>query len=159
LEHRRDARARLPWWTLFRTEAARYELPRVVWADIGKQLRPRVLPAGDPTVPLNSCYVLRASSLEDALALELLLGSRVAAAWFEALAEPARGGFRRFMGWTVATLPIPRRWESARVALADLSRRRSAGHDVTTDEITDCVADVYEIPMQSLEPLLRWSHA
>ena len=83
LERRRDARARLPWWSLFRTDAARHEAPRVVWADIGRTLRPRVLAAGDPTVPLNSCYVLRTASLDDALALDALLASPIAAAWFE----------------------------------------------------------------------------
>ena len=156
LERRRDARARLPWWTLFRTEAARHEAPRVVWADIGKRLRPRVLASGDPTVPLNSCYVLRASSLEDAWALETLLGSAVAAAWFEALAEPARGGFRRFMGWTVATLPVPSDWASARIPLARLARRRAAGETISTDEHHTVVADAYDIPVRHLDPLIRW---
>lgn len=157
LERRRDARGRMPWWSLFRTDAARHEAPRVVWADIGRRLRPRVLAAGDPTVPLNSCYVLRTTSLEDALALDVLLASPIAAAWFETLAEPARGGFRRFMGWTVATLPIPNDWINARRTLADIARRRNRGESIAADDLNTAIADTYGIPMRHLEPLLRWN--
>jgi hypothetical protein len=157
LERRRDARARLPWWTLFRTEGARHETPRIVWADIGRTLQPRILAAGDPTVPLNSCYVLRTTSLDDALALDTLLASPIAAAWFDVLAEPARGGFRRFMGWTVASLPVPKEWATARVALAELARRRQRGEPICVDEHSTTVADAYGIPMRHLEPLVRWN--
>ncbi len=156
LERRRDARARQPWWTLHRTEAARFESPRVVWADIGKRLRPRILAAGDPTVPLNSCYVLRSASLDDAQAMATLLASPIAAAWFEALAEPARGGFRRFLGWTVATLPVPADWSTARVALASLATRRAAGEDIPEHEQVAVVAASYGLSVQSLAPLLDW---
>lgn len=158
LESRRDARGRAPWWSLFRTDAARSESPRVVWADIGRQLRASVLAAGDPMVPLNSCYLMRAPSMDDAFALEALLASPIAAAWFEALAEPARGGFRRYMGWTVATLPIPADWTVARVALAELGRQRAANTAGTRLEQTAIVADAYGIPLRHLEPLLAWSH-
>lgn len=163
LERRRDARARQPWWTLFRTESARHESARVVWADIGKRLRPRVLAPGDPTVPLNTCYVLRTPSLDDAWAVAALLGSPVARAWFDVLAEPARGGFRRFMGWTVATLPVPDNWLVARIALADFARRhqhRLLVHDAVRDEEhTTLIADAYGIPVRSLQPLVRWTHS
>lgn len=163
LERRRDARARQPWWTLFRTESARHESARVVWADIGKRLRPRVLAPGDPTVPLNTCYVLRTPSLDDAWAVAALLASPVARAWFDVLAEPARGGFRRFMGWTVATLPVPNNWLVARIALADFARRHPAAlsvHDAMRDEEhLTVVADAYGIPVRSLEPLVRWTHS
>ena len=92
-------------------------------------------------VPLNSCYLMRAPSMDDAFALEALLASPIAAAWFEALAEPARGGFRRYMGWTVATLPIPADWTVARVALAELGRQRAANTAGTRLEQTAIVAD------------------
>ncbi len=156
LEQRKDSRARQPWWTLFRTDAARHEAPRVVWADIAKRLRPRVFPAGDPTVPLNSCYVMRTASLDDAYALHTLLSSPLAAAWFEALAEPARGGFRRYMGWTVATLPVPVDWAAARVPLAALGRRRSSGEPVSEQEHLDVVATAYGVSVAATQPLLAW---
>ncbi len=157
LEQRRDARAKQPWWTLHRTEGARHESPRVVWADIGKRLQPRVLDTGDPTVPLNSCYIIRTSSLQDALALETLLASPIAAAWLNALAEPARGGFRRFLGWTVATLPVPADWTRARPALAELASLRHRGNTITDEETLAVIADAYGIDTTLFTPLLRWT--
>ena len=156
LETRRDARSRTPWWSLFRTDAARHEAARLVWADIGKRLRTRVLAAGDPTVPLNSCYVLRTPSTEDAWALSALLASPVCRAWLNCLAEPARGGFRRYLGWTVASLPLPANWMSARSSLTPLGQRLASRTCVSPEEHTEITADAYGIPVASLQPLLDW---
>ncbi|MEP6766116.1 MAG: hypothetical protein ABJB66_17510, partial [Gemmatimonadaceae bacterium] len=156
LETRRDARAKHPWWTLFRTEAARSEAARLVWADLGKSLRTTILAPGDPTVPLNSCYVLRTPSLEDAYALNTLLTSPLTAAWLDAIAEPARGGWRRFLGWTVAALPVPADWESARNRLAEFSRRQRSVNPPSAEEHVVVTADAYGIPVRSLTPLLEW---
>lgn len=159
LESRRDARHRTPWWTLFRTEAARADTPRLVWADFGRTLRTRVLHAGDPTVPLNTCYVLRAASLEDAYALEALLSSPIASAWLDTIAEPARGGWRRFLGWTVSALPVPADWMRARLLLAPLGRRRAAGDPPSPDEHLDVAASAYGVDPRRLTALLDWQHA
>ncbi|MDQ6611549.1 MAG: hypothetical protein M3Y64_03875, partial [Gemmatimonadota bacterium] len=157
LETRRDARAKQPWWTLFRTEAARSEAARLVWADLGKSLRTTILAPGDPTVPLNSCYVLRTPSLEDAYALNTLLTSPLTAAWLDAIAEPARGGWRRYLGWTVAALPIPADWPSARRKLADFSRRQQMPLPPSPEAHVAVTADAYGIPVQSITPLLEWA--
>jgi hypothetical protein len=146
----------MPWWTLFRTEAARADTPRVVWADIGKRLRTRVLDAGDPTVPLNSCYVVRTTGIDDAHALDALLNSTIAAAWLDVLAEPARGGFRRFLGWTVATLPVPHDWLRARSLLAPIGQRLARHESVPIHEHDQAVADAYDVPLRLLTPLLEW---
>lgn len=156
LETRRDARARQPWWTLFRTEAARSESARLVWADLGRTLRTRILPPGDPTVPLNTCYVLRTASLTDARALNTLLTSPVAAAWLDVIAEPARGGWRRFLGWTVAALPVPSNWERARVLLSEHKPSPDKGDDAAKRGHAEVVANAYEIPLEQLMPLLDW---
>ena len=116
LAARSDARGRR-WWSLFRVDAAARAKPRVVWADFGRRPRALVLPAGDPTVPLNSCYVLPCETERDAWALAALLNSTIAAAWLNAIAEPARGGYRRYLGWTVAQLPLPSDWSRARGVL------------------------------------------
>lgn len=158
LEDRRDARSRGPWWKLFRTEAARFDSPRLVWADIGRTLRTTVLQAGDPTVPLNSCYVLPTPSIEDAHALNALLTSPIAGAWLDCIAEPARGGFRRFLGWTIASLPTPADWLSVRLPLAMTGRRIANGDPPTEDEHVAVVADAYGVPAQLLLPLLEWNH-
>jgi len=157
LDARRDARTSTPWWSLFRTDAAHAEAPRLVWADIGKQLRTRVLAAGVPTVPLNSCYVMRPPALDDALALHTLLESPLVAAWLNAIAEPARGGFRRFLGWTVAALPLPPNWITARIALADISRYTASGHTLSTDDHISATADAYGVSVASMQPLLDWN--
>ena len=163
LERRQDARGRTAWWTLFRTEAARHDCPRLIWADLGRQLRPRILDTGDPTVPLNSCYLLRTPALDDAWALEVLLSSPIAAAWFHALAEPARGGFKRFLGWTVASLPLPTNWEQARRTLVafrrDTRRRGLRTPADCPEEQTAVVAAAYGLPLRTLSPLLQWSTA
>src|SRR6185503_13978444 len=90
---RTDARHGSRWWSLFRTESARSDRARVVWADVGREPRACVLPAGDATVALNTCYVARCSDQTDALALAALLNSPMARAWLNAVAEPARGGY------------------------------------------------------------------
>ena len=118
LTARSDARGKR-WWSLFRVDAAQNIGPRVVWADIGRNPRALVLPRHDPAVPLNSCYVVRCSDDCDAAALTTILNSRLAAAWLNALAEPARGSYRRYLGWTVGQLPLPRDWLRARLVLAE----------------------------------------
>ena len=156
LEARADARLRARWWALFRTEAARSDRPRVVWSDIGLTPRALVLRAGDPTVPLNSCYVVRAPTHDDALALCALLNSPVAAAWLTAIAEPARGGYRRFLGWTVARLPIPREWPRAVRILAPLARDAIAGAPADSSTLVRAVLQAYRVRASGLAPLLAW---
>ncbi|MBY0488308.1 MAG: N-6 DNA methylase [Gemmatimonadaceae bacterium] len=163
LSSRSDIRHRQPWWTLFRTEAARSDAVRIVWADIGRKLRSRVLLPGDPTVPLNSCYVVRAPHPNDAYALHALLRSTIASAWLDVLAEPARGGFRRFLGWTVAALPVPRDWASAVRLLAPAGRALSRDDHRQLEAQTNALLDLdelvalaYGIPVNELLPLLEW---
>jgi hypothetical protein len=146
LAARSDARdAGAAWWALFRTAAADSRRPRVVWADVARELRPRVLGAGDPTVPLNSCYAF-ACAREDAAPLAALLGSSVAAGWFAALAEPARGGYRRHLAWTVALLPVPRDWARARGRL-------------TEGVSLEALASVYGVSTAAVRPLAEWGRA
>lgn len=83
---RADARGQRAWWSLFRLDGARPDRPRVVWSDLARSLQAMVLPAGDPTVPLNTCYVLAARDASDAYALAAWLNSPIADAWVGALA-------------------------------------------------------------------------
>jgi len=156
LESRADARRSSRWWTLFRTDAARSHLPRVVWADIGKSPRALVLPPGDATVPINSCYVARTPSLDDAYALAALLNSPLAAAWLAAIAEPARGGYHRYLGWTLARLPIPTEWPRAVSILAPLAREALDGEVPDAAMLTDAAIRAYRVRSVDMEPLLTW---
>lgn len=155
LAARTDARGSC-WWSLFRTAAGDCRRARVVWADMGKTPRAIVLAAGDPAVPLNTCYVIACDREEDAHALAAVLNSPVAAAWLNALAEPARGGYHRYLGWTVALLPLPRDWERARTLLAPLGMRARAGRPPDDDELLRAVARAYHVRAADLEPLLAW---
>lgn len=145
LAARADGGGAKRWWSLFRTEAADANRPRVVWADFGRRPRALVIEAGDPTVPLNTCYVLRCAESVDAWALAAILNSRVAAAWLNALAEPARGGYRRYLGWTVGQLPIPRDWAGARTQLALVAKAAAAcdGDSNAADALEAAVLRAY----------------
>lgn len=155
LEQRTDGRGGR-WWALFRTEAARTDRPRVVWGDIGRAPRALVLRAGDRTVPLNTCYVLRAPTEDDAHALAALLNSPVAAAWLGTIAEPARGGYRRYLGWTCARLPVPRDWPRARAVLAPLGRAGRDGAPPDDGTLLRAACEAYRITPSSIAPLLEW---
>lgn len=155
LEQRSDGRG-ARWWSLFRTEAARADTARVVWADIGQVPRALVLRAGDDSVPLNTCYVVRTPSEDDAYAFAAILNSAVGAAWLCALAEPARGGYRRFLGWTCARFPIPSDWHRARELLGPVGRQAAAGNAPDAWTLCTLVLDAYRVAHADLSPLLSW---
>lgn len=163
LEHLRPWRSRLErrtdgrsdrWWALFRTEAARCDRARVVWGDIGRSVRAVVLEAGDQTVPLNTCYVVRTALADDAYALAALLNSRVMLAWLRVLAEPARGGYRRFLGWTCARLPVPSDWIGARAALAPIALAAAAGDAPGEGVLTEAVLRAFGLARSDVAALM-----
>ena len=149
-----DAARSRRWWALFRVDAAETRTARVVWADFGKRPKALVLPEGDPCVPLNTCYVLPCRDVCDAWAVSALLNSPVAAAWLNALAEPARGGYRRYMAWTVAQLPAPHDWNRARTILAQAAadaRNDASGADAI---LLDAVALSFGLRRRDLASLM-----
>ncbi|HVZ48330.1 MAG TPA: hypothetical protein VG916_06075, partial [Gemmatimonadaceae bacterium] len=155
LARRTDASRARRHWMLFRTDAADASRARVVWSDISRVPRAAVLAPGDPTVPLNSCYVAFAPSVDDAHALTALLNSEPVAAWLCALAEPARGGYRRFLGWTIARLPLPADWTRAVALLAPVGRDATrAAPDPRA--LADTVAAAYGVDLRHLAPLITW---
>jgi hypothetical protein len=156
LAARSDTRGRGPWWALFRTDSANAKWPRVVWADIGRMSRAAVLPADDHTVLLNSCYAVRAPGEMDAHALCAIINSTVAAGWLNVLAEPARGGFHRYLAWTVGLLPVPSDWARARAALGPIGERAAAGETPDSDELSAIVAAAYGLSSGLLAPLVSW---
>ncbi|MEO5590287.1 MAG: hypothetical protein ABIS03_11925 [Gemmatimonadaceae bacterium] len=157
LEQRSDAGHRRAWWEIFRTESADDSLPRVVWSDFGKRPRAAVIPAGDRSVPINTSYVVRCAHGDDALALAALLNSSIVAAWLDVIAEPARGGFHRYLGWTMSLLPIPVDWERAKTLLAPISVGAAAGQMPSDHELTGAVLDAYSIEHNDTAALLAWN--
>src|SRR5205085_8184604 len=142
--------------SLFRVDSAQCDCPRVVWADVGREVRASVLPAGDPRVPLNTCYVVRCRDDCDAHALASLLNGPVARAWLNAIAEPARGGYRRYLGWTMSLLPLPLRWNRARKLLSPLSERAMQGDIPSDDELLCAALEAYHIDREKVQALLSW---
>jgi len=156
LHARSDLHGKLPWWSLFRTESASAVSPRVIWADFGLAPRAIAVEARNPIVALNSCYVASCRTLEDAYALAALLNGPLVAAWLNTLAEPARGGYRRYMGWTMSLLPIPKDWNRARTKLATLGQRGMGGDVPTREEMLDAALRAYELRLDDIQPLLSW---
>ena len=154
---RTDLHGRLPWWSVFRTEGAANSHSRVVSVDFGLTPRAIVLEAREPHVALNSCYVVSCATSNDAYALATLLNSALAAAWLNSLAEPARGGYRRYLGWTLSLLPIPADWPRARALLAPIGERAMRG-DVSSDqEILTAVLGAYQLGRAHVQHLLNWT--
>lgn len=156
LETRADGGASDRWWSLFRTEGATSGTPRVVWADFGKRPRAAVLAAGDDAVPLNTCYVIKCRTEREALSLAAILNSDVAAAWLNLFAEPARGGYHRYLGWTVALLPLPRDWAAACAILPDVARRAADGQ-AGSSELLEAVLAAYAVRHADIAPMLAWT--
>ena len=105
---------------------------------------------------LNSCYVANCKTLEDAYALAALLNGPLVAAWLNTVAEPARGGYRRYMGWTMSLLPIPEDWNRAREKLAALGERGMAGDVPTREEMLNAALSAYRVRLDDIQPLLSW---
>jgi hypothetical protein len=144
---RSDAARQKRWWSLFRIEAADWRKPRLVWADFGRRPRALVLPVGDRTVPMNTCYVLPCRNDVDAWALAALLNSTLAAAWLNAIAEPARGAYHRYLAWTVGLLPVPRDWSKAREILSD-------GRGSDDGDLLERVLQAYSLRREDVQDLL-----
>jgi hypothetical protein len=154
LVRRSDLSDQARWWSLFRTEAARSDRWRVVWPDIGRAPRAAVIAPSDPVVPLNTCYVSILQEETDALALTTLLNSALAAAWLNVLAEQARGGYRRYMAWTISLLPLPHDWTRAREILAAVARKSAIPSD---SDVLDAVMRSYMVSHEQVAPLLAWN--
>ncbi|HET6680497.1 MAG TPA: N-6 DNA methylase [Gemmatimonadaceae bacterium] len=157
LAARSDARGARRWWSVFRLDSAASDRPRVVWADVSRRPRAAFVPRGDPLVPLNSCYVVHGNSDDDALALVAILNSDIAAAWLELVSEPARGGYRRYLGWTMALLPLPSDWRRACEILVPLARRALDGAPPDAAELLDATLAAYRLRTSSVAPLLAWN--
>ena len=114
---------------------------------------------GDRVVPLNSCYVVRCDEDDDAFAFAALLNAPLSAAWLDVVAEPARGGYHRYLGWTVALLPVPRDWPRARALLAPLGRRAFLGDPEVDDMLHAATLAAFELRERDVAALLDWRAA
>ena len=107
-------------------------------------------------VPINSCYGVRLHDPIDALALAALLNAPTTTAWLSLVAEPARGGYHRFLGWTVLALPMPP-WHHARELLAPLAAKARRGEAVSTEMLHRTTLEAYGLSHAAVAPLLAWT--
>ncbi len=146
LRRRADYRAGPPW-QLFRT-ALGLAAHRVVWADLSRRLK-----AALPTqvlVPLNTVYGIATRDAPEAAALCALFNSRWLTALARLVADPARGGFRRFNARVVRGLPVPPRESPAWTELARRGDAREPADDLVADLFCLDAADRRALAAHSL---------
>ena len=90
----------------------------------------------------------------DAWALAAVLNSRLAAAWLNAIGESARGGYKRYLGWTVGQLPLPRDWDRVRDDLA-AAGIRAAERSLDDARLLDVVLRAYGLHERDVHDLLE----
>jgi len=88
--------------------------------------------------------------------MSVILNSSLASAWLNCIAEPARGGYHRYLGWTLALLPIPRDWERAKCILAPLGELAAAGTVPDDAEVQRAALESYGMSSEAVEELLEW---
>lgn len=136
-----------PPWQLFRT-ALGCSAHRVVWADLSRRIG-AVVPPPD-VVPLNTVYGIATRTGTDAAALAALLNCRWHTALARLVADPARGGFRRFNARVVGGLPLPRQESPVWAELARRGARREEADDLVADALELDGADRRALAADSL---------
>jgi hypothetical protein len=139
---------------------------KLVWQDIATTLNAAVVPARAssnvcgtvPVVPLNTVYYVPVASPDDALVLAALLNSLPLRVYARAVAERAKDARFRFFAGTVARLPLPADWRSARVAspLRAVAARAHERGGITPNEqveIDERVARAFALGARELNVL------
>jgi hypothetical protein len=99
---------------------------------------------------------VRCPDPRDAFALVTILNSPLASAWLGSVAEPARGGYKRFLGWTLALLPLPVQWERARELLVGVGERAVGGDPPSASDLLEVVTRAYGLRASAVRALLDW---
>ena len=144
-----------PLWTVFR---ARPALARhiVVWPDIARRPAAVVLKAGAARrpIPLNTCYVCAPPSRALAFVIATVLNSTWSAALARALADEARGGYRRLNARVAGAVPIPGRPRTVK-ALASVGEAAHGAGGMNQDDLDDVVADALGLTASVRDGLRR----
>jgi hypothetical protein len=131
LRRRADYRSG-PLWQLFRTGLG-FAAHRVIWPDLARCLSAAV-PSTD-VVPLNTVYGIATRDAAESAALAALFNSRWLTALARLVADPARGGFRRFNAGVVRGLPVPTAGAGVWTELA----RRGHLHEPADDLVAEAL--------------------
>ena len=136
-----------PPWQLFRT-ALGCAVHRVVWPDLSRRLGAVVPPA--EVVPLNTVYGIVTRTAADAAALAALFNCRWHSALARLVADPARGGFRRFNARVIGGLPIPPNDSAVWPQLAHCGARCEPADDLVAEALELDGADRRALATDSL---------
>jgi hypothetical protein len=136
-----------PPWQLFRI-ALGCAVHRVVWADLSRRLGAVVPPA--EVVPLNTIYGIVTRTTADAAALAALFNCRWHSALARLVADPARGGFRRFNARVIGGLPIPPNDSAVWPKLASCGARCEPADDLVAEALELDGADRRALAANSL---------
>ena len=140
-----------PLWAVFRVRTASGGW-RVVWPDIARRPTAAVLDADDRTVPLNTCYVVRVPDRETAVTVATTLNSTWAHALVRALADEARGGYRRHNAAVIGRMPIPLPGKARRAVVRLGTHAHDTGH-VDQDALDREVARALALPPRTCADL------
>ncbi|MGH9423213.1 MAG: hypothetical protein ACRD3J_24775, partial [Thermoanaerobaculia bacterium] len=69
----------------------------------------------------------------------------------------ARGGYHRYLGWTVSLLPVPRDWRRAASILAPLTKSALEGKAPDNAELVRATLDAFKLGPHCVESLLEWN--
>ena len=144
--------------------------PKLAWRDLAPTLEAAVLPATvrcwgaeRQLIPLNTIYYLTPPDEQTADLLAACFNSLPVRTFARAIAERAKDAHFRFFGWTIAQIPLPRRWPApAAERLTALARAARDRRSVTTDEqceIDGLVACAYGLSQSQYDALVdydRW---
>lgn len=134
---RADYKSAKPW-CVFRVAPA-IAPHRVIWRDL--TLRPVAVYLDalgpNPALPLNTCYVAAVPDSETAHMLTAVLNSTWTAALVRAVADEARGGYRRMNARVAGTVPVP----PASRPLVALSRELHRKGTFRDRDLDDAVAE------------------
>lgn len=136
-----------PPWQLFRTGLG-FAAHRVVWADLSRRLAAVVPPP--EAVPLNTVYGIATRDASDAAALAALFNTHWLTTLARLVADPARGGFRRFNARVVGGLPVPPAESPVWPELARRGERREPADDLIADAFELDAADRRALAPDSL---------
>jgi hypothetical protein len=162
LEARADHRPGMKPWEIFRLNRGLHG-PKVVWRDMGPMLEAAV---ADPEfIPLNTVYFIGTKGTERAEVLAAVLNSAPMRGVARAVAERARGGWRRHLAWVMRMLPLPAslaHWLTREGPTVDRPVTRLV--KVVTAEagpaepgvVDACVADCFGLDSSQLSVLRDW---
>jgi hypothetical protein len=95
-------------------------------------------------IPLNTCYVAAALNRETALTVAGVLNSCWARALTYAIADEARGGYRRINARVAGQMPVPKPGPQ-RSTLCELSAQAHKGNHVSSTDLDEAVADALRL--------------